>query len=118
MNNSKQILKASLLSLLLLGGSLSTAYAATETDAENAVESTTDAAGDAATDAGNALDSAADTTTDAAGDAGAAVDTAADNVQEEAQGFDDWGLLGLIGLLGLLGLGGRNRNVVVDGTRR
>lgn len=100
MKSSKQIFKASLLSLLLLGSALPVAYAATETDTENTVENTTAAAGDAADDAG------------------AAVTNAADNVQEAAQGFDDWGLLGLIGLLGLLGLGGRNRNVVVDGTRR
>ncbi len=94
------LIKTSLLSLLLLGGGLSVAYAATDTEAETAVESTTDAAGDVANDAG------------------AAVTNAADNAQEAAQGFDDWGLLGLIGLLGLLGLGGRNRSVVVDGTRR
>ena len=93
-----KLIKASLLSLLLLVCSLPIAFAATDT--ETAIESTTDAASDTATAAG-----------DAVGDT-------ANNAQEQAQGFDDWGLLGLLGLLGLFGLGGRNRNVVVDGTRR
>lgn len=35
-------------------------------------------------------------------------------VEEDDDGFDDWGLLGLLGLLGLAGLAGRNR----DDTRR
>lgn len=116
MKNSQQLLKASLLSLLLLGGALPIAYAATDT--ESAVESTTDAASDTATAAGDAVDTTTDAASDTATAAGNAVGDTANNAQDTAQGFDDWGLLGLLGLLGLAGLGGRNRNVVVDGTRR
>lgn len=97
-----KFLKAGLLSLGLLLTTLPVAYAAANTDtaAENAVESTTDAAGDATTSAENAAEDTGET------------------VEDAAQGFDDWGLLGLLGLLGLIGLRGGNRNVVVDGTRR
>ena len=102
MKSSKQILRATLLTLGLFVSTLPVAYAATGTDTatENVVESTTDAANDTATAAGNAVDNTVNT------------------AQDEARGFDDWGLLGLIGLLGLLGLRGGNRNVVVDSTRR
>ena len=101
--NHKKSLSAGLLTLGLLFSTLPVAFATTNTGtaAGNAVESTTNAAGNAATATGNAATNAADT------------------VQNQAQGFNDWGLFGLLGLLGLLGLrGGTNRNVVVDGTRR
>jgi hypothetical protein len=55
----------------------------------------------AATEASDEVDQAQDTAQDAAAD-----------VEEEADGFDDWGLLGLLGLLGLGGLLKKDRHTV------
>lgn len=99
MKDGKSLLRAGLLALALSVTGVPVAYAATDTDTP--------------------VDTATDTVTDTAADTGAAVENTAGNVQDQAEGFDDWGLLGLLGLFGLLGLRrNNNRSVVVDGTRK